>query len=53
MSHAPVPASAASAFTSRRQLLSGTAALALFDALRGGTLAQLVLRQRAVFRPWH
>lgn len=29
--------------SSRRQLLSGTAALALFDALRGGTLAQLVL----------
>ncbi len=28
---------------SRRQLLTGTAALALFDALRGGTLAQLVL----------
>jgi len=27
----------------RRQVLTGTAALALFDALRGGTLAQLVL----------
>ncbi len=39
MSQAPAP----SRSTTRRQLLTGTAALALFDALRGGTLAQLVL----------
>jgi len=35
----------ASGSTTRRQLLAGTAAVALFDALRGGTLAQLVLPQ--------
>lgn len=35
----------ACASTARRQLLTGTAAVALFDALRGGTLAQLMLPQ--------
>lgn len=40
MSRTPLHAPASS---SRRQLLSGAAAIALFDALRGGTLAQLVL----------
>ena len=40
MSRHPAPPLA-----SRRQVLTGAAALALFDALRGGALAQLVLPQ--------